>query len=159
MAGALRSLVEIVQRLDVGNVWDGSVPTTTPVFPDDVGGVRRVVAYPADVAGGKFSIVDEKNARKVSAGDADAGNVPVDHYVLKQVMLGLGGQASWEVVATDGTDSVVLFSGTNETGVVESGEHVIVPPGWWVELTTVGNSTGEHWARMVFVAWDGLVRL
>ncbi len=138
----------VAQKLAIGNTWNGTIPTTTPVYPNDTGGVDYTISYPVGTAGGRFNLPYEKNQFKKHLGVTERVGTPLVH--VEQFSLKLGGQSVWTVSATNGTDTYIAYSGTNETSVFYQDLHWILEPGWYIVLNTTDNATSENMARFYF---------
>jgi len=146
----------IVQRLNIGQVWDGTLPTTTPVYPTDAVGAstgpEATIEYPADDTGGMFDLVGDRNRYKKLLGVPDRHQESFQR--IRQIAMVLGGQSVWTLSLTDGDDTIDIYSGTNETNVFYSDLNIVVEPGWYLSLTSTDNSNVEHMVRIVYASRD-----
>ena len=117
----------IKQQITALSQFNGLLPTTTPKA------VNGVLVYPTDVQGGLFEF--------------DMDTVPV---ALQEVLVKLGGQASWTLKLLDGATTFDLDSGTTETSrLYRPVLPLIMLPGQKIEFKTVGATTAM-WAVAVY---------
>ena len=114
----------ILQRITAGSDFNGADPGTTPVIEENL------KKYPAAAVGGLFDPAH------------------VNPILIRNLSAKMGGQASWTLSMTDGTDTVTITSGTTEAEL-NLKDIVIVPVNWQLKLVTTGAS-GAMTALMVF---------
>lgn len=105
--------VAIIQRITAGSQFDGQAPSTTPAEADNIR------SFPTDTQGGLFEF------------DGDY------HTEVRQVQIDFGGQSSWVLSMTDGSEDFVIETGTNETSWYAQ-DVATIPEGWKLKLVTTG---------------------
>lgn len=108
--------IAIVQRIAALSQFDGQAPTTTPVDQDNI------LWYPEDSQGGLFEFEGSNN---------------VD---IRQLQINFGGQTSWTLSMTDGSEDFIIMTGTNEAYLFAR-DVATLPVGWKLKLVTTGAST------------------
>ncbi len=114
----------ILQRISATDDFDGADPGTTPVIEENI------KKYPVAAVGGLFDPAH------------------VNPVLIRNLSAKLGGQTSWTLSMTDGTDTILIVSGTNETEL-NLKNIAILPVNWKLELVTSGASAAMT-ALMVF---------
>jgi len=123
MADANR-IFAVLQRISAGNDFDGADPGTTPVIEDNIN------KYPAAAVGGLF----------------DPGHV--NPILIRKLTAKMGGQSSWTLSMTDGTDTILITDGTTEAELNLT-DIVVLPVNWQLKLVSTGASAAMT-ALMVF---------
>jgi hypothetical protein len=123
--------------ITAGSQFDGQVPSTDEDF------LSGVLTYASDTQGGLF-VLPPNRVSKVYDVPEDKGQV----RVIKSLRVMFGGQSSWTIKITNGTDEFTWLSGTTDTSLVVTDE-IELMPNEELKLETIGASTAMF-ALVVF---------
>jgi hypothetical protein len=115
--------------IDAGSQFDGQVPSTD----EDL--INGVLTYASDTQGGLF-VLPPNRVDKVCDVPEDKGQV----RVITSLRIMFGGQSSWTLKITNGTDDFTWLSGTTDTSLVVTDEIELMPDEE-LKLETTGAST------------------
>lgn len=123
----------ITQQMAIGDIFDGLVPTTTPVT------TNGVKVYPPDVTsnqGGLFEFTGSE----------------LRPITLIGIQVKLADQTSWAIVIVDPViGDIPLASGTTETSYIRDDlDAITLLPGQKIKITSIGVTTAAMQATVMF---------
>lgn len=118
------SIFIIQQKISAGNNFDGTLPTTTPTYEQDI------MRFPVHTAGGLFEF-DRTGPHEI-----------------RSIELILGGQSAWSISKEDSEgDEIVILSGTTEVSIITTVDRTVIYEAEKILVRTTG-ATGALKCRI-----------
>jgi len=116
--------------IDAGSQFDGQEPSTDPDL------IKGVKTYSSDTQGGLFTLQPNRDSDGNYDDPDDKGQV----RIIRSLRVMFGGQSSWTLKITNGTDDFTWLSGTTDTSLVVT-DNIELMPDEQLKLETTGASS------------------